>query len=133
MNEFQEIQNIISSMNINTNILTWAVLIGIMVDFITGIAKGYKTGQKISSSKLRDGSFKKAGIILVILLSYELSLLFNDNHRIIFNGVQLYYFYMETVSIMENLIEIGVDVPWVLRKALGDKKSELLNGEDNER
>ena len=130
--DFNQMREIVQELNVNTNFLTYAVLIGIMADFATGIAKGYKTDGKVSSSKLRSGGFKKAGMILVVFLSYGLSLLFNDTRHIIFNTIQIYYVYTESVSIIENLIELGVDVPWPLRKILGDKKHSLEEPEDEE-
>ena len=113
--------------------LTVAVLIGIVLDFATGIAKGYKADHKVSSSKLRDGGFKKAGIVLVIFLAYGLSVLFGDTSQLIFNSVQLYYLYTELVSIIENLVALGVDAPPWLRKLLGEKKNEVDQlGGDND-
>ena len=113
--------------------LTVAVLIGIVLDFATGIAKGYKADHKVSSSKLRDGGFKKAGIVLVIFLAYGLSVLFGDTSHLIFNSVQLYYLYTELVSIIENLVALGVDAPPWLRKLLGEKKNEVDQlGGDND-
>ena len=113
--------------------LTVAVLIGIVLDFATGIAKGYKADHKVSSSKLRDGGFKKAGIVLVIFLAYGLSVLLGDTSHLIFNSVQLYYLYTELVSIIENLVALGVDAPPWLRKLLGEKKNEVDKlGGDND-
>lgn len=73
MNEMQQLQNLFNGLTLNVNLLTWAVVLGILLDFATGIAKGYKTDGRVSSSKLRDGGFKKAGIVLVVLLAYGLS------------------------------------------------------------
>lgn len=124
MNEIQQLQSVFEGFELNANLLTWGVLLGILADFATGIAKGYKADGKISSSKLRDGGFKKAGMMLVVFLSYGLSMLFNDSRHIIFNSVQAYYIYTELVSLIENLICLGVDVPWILRKIIGDKKED---------
>ncbi len=124
MNEMQQLQNLFNGLTLNVNLLTWAVVLGILLDFATGIAKGYKTDGRVSSSKLRDGGFKKAGIVLVVLLAYGLSALFGDTSRIIFNSVQSYYVYTELVSIIENLICLGVEVPWILRKILGEKRGD---------
>lgn len=119
MEELQALQGIFEGLTLNTNMLTCAVGLGIVADFVTGIAKGYMSDKKIVSSKLRDGGFKKMGIILVVLLSYGLSMLFNDANRLIFNGVQAYYVYTELVSIIENLIAMNVNLPPILKKIIG--------------
>lgn len=121
-NEFELLQNIFEGFSVNVNFLTWAVAAGIILDFATGIAKGYRADGRVSSSKLRNGMFKKSGIILVVIMSYGLSLLFNDAMHVIFNGVQAYYVYTELISVIENLVELGIPVPGVLRRILGEKK-----------
>lgn len=122
MEDITMLQNVFEGFTLNTNFLTWALLIGIVIDFITGIAKGYKLYGKPSSTKLRNGGFKKAGIVMVVLLSYGLSILFTDTSRIIFNSVQCYYIYMELISILENLDELEVKLPKVFTKILGTSK-----------
>lgn len=122
MNEFEVLQNMFEGFSLNVNFLTWAVAVGIVFDFVTGIAKGYRADGRVSSSKLRNGMFKKSGIILVVIMSYGLSLLFNDTMHVIFNGVQAYYIYTELISVIENLVELGIPVPNILRRILGEKK-----------
>lgn len=119
MEELNLLQNLFNGFTLNTNLLTWALAIGIVTDFITGLAKGYRADKKISSSKLRDGGFKKAGIVLVVILSYGLSVLFSDESHVIFNGVQAYYIYTEMVSIIENLSDMGVDMPKIIKGIIG--------------
>ncbi len=121
MNELEQLQSLFGNLHLNTNFLTYGVVFGIILDFITGLLKGYKKDGEISSSKLRDGGFKKAGIILVIVLSYGLSLLFNDQSHIIFNSVQAYYLYTELISILENLVDLNVSLPPIIKKILGNK------------
>ena len=121
MNELQQLQSIFSGFHLNTNLLTWGVFGGIILDLITGIAKGYRADREISSSKLRDGGFKKAGILLVMLLAYGLSALFNDTNKVIFNSVQAYYVYTELISIIENLIALDIDLPQIIRSIIGKK------------
>ena len=127
MEDMTMLQNLFESFTLNTNFLTWALLIGVVIDFITGIAKGYKLDGKVSSKKLRNGGFKKAGIELVVVLSYCLSVLFTDTNRIIFNSVQCYYIYMELISTLENLDELGVRLPKMFTKILGDNKEREEN------
>ena len=122
MNDIQTLENIFEGFTLNTNLLTYALLIGIVSDFATGIFKGYKADGEIISQKLRDGGFKKAGIVFVVIMAYGLSMLFGDTSHIIFNSVQAYYVYTELVSILENLAAVGVPLPKMLRNILGNKK-----------
>lgn len=128
MNDIQTLENIFEGFTLNTNLLTYALLIGIVSDFATGIFKGYKADGEIISQKLRDGGFKKAGIVFVVIMAYGLSMLFGDTSHIIFNSVQAYYVYTELVSILENLAAVGVPLPKVLRNILGNKKDGGENG-----
>lgn len=129
MNDIQTLENIFEGFTLNTNLLTYALLIGIVSDFATGIFKGYKADGEIISKKLRDGGFKKAGIVFVVIMAYGLSMLFGDTSHIIFNSVQAYYVYTELVSILENLAAVGVPLPKVLRNILGNKKDGGENGD----
>lgn len=127
MEDITMLQNVFEGFTLNQNWLTWALLIGIVIDFITGITKGYKLEGKPSSTKLRNGGFKKAGIVLVVVLGYGLSILFTDKNYIIANTIQCYYIYMELISILENLTELGVPLPKVLKKVLGENKIDTIN------
>ena len=129
MDDIQTLENIFEGFTLNTNLLTYALLIGIVSDFATGIFKGYKADGEIISQKLRDGGFKKAGIVFVVIMAYGLSMLFGDTSHIIFNSVQAYYMYTELVSILENLAAVGVPLPKVLRNILGNKKDGGENGD----
>lgn len=128
MNDIQTLEGIFEGFTLNTNLLTYALLIGIVSDFATGIFKGYKADGEIISQKLRDGGFKKAGIVFVVIMAYGLSMLFGDKSHIIFNSVQAYYVYTELVSILENLVAVGVPLPKVLKNILGNKKDGGENG-----
>ena len=129
MEDIQVLESVFEGFTLNTNLLTYAVMLGIVADFATGIVKGYKADGEIISKKLRDGGFKKAGIVFVVIMAYGLSMLFGDRSYIIFNSVQAYYVYTELVSILENLAAVGVPLPKVLRNILGNKKDGGENGD----
>lgn len=116
--ELLAIKDFLDQLNINVNFMVIILGSEILIDFITGIAKGYKIEEAVSSSKLRNGGFKKAGIALVVLLSFELSQLFNDKHLLIYNCTLIYYIYAELVSIIENLNALGVKLPPILLKII---------------
>lgn len=124
MEEFtvEMLATLFGDFSVNFNFLWISLFCGIILDFITGIAKAYKSEGGASSSKLRDGGFKKCGIIVVAIMSLGLSKIFNDTYNAITNSVLCYYVYTELVSIIENLEEMGVPLPPLLKKII--KKSE---------
>ena len=119
MESIKILETLFGDFTINFNLLWIALLCGIILDFITGILKAYKKEGKILSSKLRDGGFKKCGIILVCIMSLGLSELFSDTYFIISNGVLCYYVYTEIVSVTENLNALGIPLPPILSKIIG--------------
>lgn len=132
MEDMTTLQNMFEGFTLNSNYLIYGVFIGIVIDFITGITKGYKLHGKPSSSELRNGMFKKAGVILVVILGYGLSLLFSDTNYIIVGAIESYYIYMELISILENLDELGVQLPKILTKILGSKPADNDNSKSEE-
>ena len=116
----EQLQNLFFGYDINIGFLFYALCILIVADLITGIVKGYKT-TGVVSAKLRDGGFKKCGVLLVVALAYALSALLNDESRLLPNGVMAYYVYTEVVSVFENLDALQVPLPPILKNILGRK------------
>lgn len=121
MEDINTLEQLFEGMSINYGVLLWVVLAFIVADFATGILRAYKNDGRVNSSKLRNGGFKKCGIVFVIMLGYVLSLTFNDSNFVIYHGVQAYYIYTELISILENLEDLGVKLPKILEKILGKK------------
>lgn len=122
MEDIKTLEQLFSGMSINYGVLLWVVTAFIFADFATGILRAYKNDGRVNSSKLRNGGFKKCGIVFVIMLGYVLSLTFNDSNFVIYHAVQAYYIYTELVSILENLEDLGVKLPKILEKILGKKE-----------
>ena len=116
-----ELEQIFSEFTLNYNFLWIGLFLFIACDFFTGILKAYKT-KEVVSSKLRDGGFKKGGIILVCFIGYFLSFIFNAYNHIISNSVLCYYIYTELVSIIENLNEMGIPLPPIIKKIVRNSK-----------
>jgi len=121
--ELEVFAKLFGDFTINFNLLWIALGCGIVLDFATGILKAYKKDGKICSSKLRDGGFKKCGIVLVAVISLGMSGVFNDRYYIITNSVLCYYIYTELISILENLDEMDVPIPPIFKKLLGHKEN----------
>lgn len=116
----QELQNLFQGCSINVGFLGYALCILMVADLVTGIVKGYKTSG-IVSAKLRDGGFKKCGVLAVVAVSYALGILLNDENHLIVNGVMAYYVYTEIVSVFENLNDLNIPLPPILKNILGRK------------
>lgn len=115
-----ELEQIFEEFSLNYSFLWIALLLFIACDFFIGILKAYKA-KDVISSKLRDGGFKKGGIVLVCFIGYFLSTIFNDSKHIISNSVLCYYIYTELVSVIENLTILGIPLPPIIKNIV--KKS----------
>lgn len=113
---------------------TTVVIIAIAVvfnlfDLLTGIIKAFKSDQKLNSTKLRDGIFKKTGFFLLYTFACMLNVA-----RIKFDApipidvipiVCGYVVFTEIVSITENICSINTDIaPDFLKKLIGVDKGE---------
>ena len=121
LEDITSLEKLFEGFSINYGILLWVLIVFIVADFFTGIFRAYKNDGRVNSSKLRNGGFKKCGIIFVIDLGYVLSGTFNDKNFMIYHSIQAYYIYTELVSILENLEDLGVKLPKILERILGKK------------
>ncbi len=117
----EELMGLFQGFQVNINLLWYALGLLMLCDFATGIAKAYKTDHQVSSSKLRDGGFKKCGMVAVAVLGIGLSHLFGDTKFLIANGIVAYYVYTELVSVVENLSALGVPLPPGISQITGNK------------
>lgn len=93
------------------------------VDIITGVVKAW-VNKNFEASIMRTGLGKKAGeaAILIIgeLLSYALNL-----PNIVMNCVSFYIIFMEGMSILENVDELGIPVPGFIKKVINNVDEQL--------
>ena len=100
------------------------------LDFLTGVVKALKSEEKLNSTKMRDGFFKKCGFIFTYVLAMML------NHSKDYFGFSLpvdlvpivcgWAVLTEVISIIENICQINTDfVPSVLKKLIGLKDEEV--------
>lgn len=109
----------------NSAMLTLCIFMA--VDYLSGLVvagvfhKSRKSdGGALDSKAGFKGLFRKAFILLVILLAYRLDLLIGSQY--IKDMACIAYIVNETLSIIENLGLMGVPVPNVIKKAI-----DLLN------
>lgn len=93
------------------------------LDLITGIVGAIRDGERIKSSKLRDGLFKKVGFIFCYALGIAIN--YAKTYLTLPFGIDLvpvicaYAIITEVVSIIENICKINPDI-------LPDKLKELI-------
>ena len=96
------------------------LLVLIVTDYITGITKGYITKQ-LNSSTGANGLIKKAMTFVVLIVAVLADRLLGTEF-IIRVAVCYFYVFNESISILENLGEIGVPIPKKLMDALSKIK-----------
>lgn len=109
------------------------LVVFISMDFITGVMYGFYSGTLSSKIGTR-GTFKKAGIMMVIIIANLLDVLTGEH---LFRMPVVYFFIAtEGISILENLGRMGVPVPQLLLDKLqqltGEEKKEEKTEEKTE-
>lgn len=110
------------------------LLIAIAIDVVSGIYKGAKNGD-LSSKRIREGMMTKTGYLLVLVLVYQFDLLVGNKEPIIRTLTAWLYIFTETVSVFENLYEVGVPIPrklYDVLMAVKDKAGGIMTEEDFE-
>lgn len=103
------------------------LLIAIIIDYITGMLKSYKSSKLNSKTGIK-GIIKKVGILCLVALSVLIDKLAGET-GLIRTLVIYYLFANEGLSVVENLGEIGILVP----KFLIDRLEQLKEGNKNEK
>lgn len=97
----------------------------IVLDFVTGLTKAFKNGS-FSSTKMREGLFHKAGLVLVVVLGvlvdYAQGYLDLGISVPVAAAVCTYVILMEVSSILENVCQITPELmPDKLHQLFGVK------------
>lgn len=93
------------------------LLIAIIVDVLSGIYKGWKKNE-LKSSRIREGLLTKSVYLLMLILVYQFDLLVGNTEPVFRTLVAWLYIFTETVSVFENLYEVGVPIPKKLYEVL---------------
>jgi len=103
------------------------LLISIVIDYLTGLMKSYKSS-KLNSKIGIKGIIKKVGILCLVALAVLIDKIAGET-GLIRTLIIYYLFANEGLSIVENLGEIGILVP----KFLTDRLEQLKEGTKNEK
>ena len=98
------------------------LLIAIVLDYITGMMKSYKN-KNLSSKIGIKGIFKKIGLLCLIALSVAIDKVAGAN-GVIRTAVIYYVFANEGLSIIENLSEMDIIVPKIIKEKLQQYKKD---------
>lgn len=107
-----------------------ALLIFMCVDIVTGIIKSFI--EKTTSSKVSfKGLSKKIFMLLLVGVANIIDTLIFPENAILRTAVIFFYMANEGISILENVSELGLPVPSVLKNALAEINKKGGN-EENE-
>jgi len=81
-----------------------------VIDMITGVAKGFYT-RDFSSRRMREGLVSKFGYIIVIVLATQFDRLMPEDMPLLRTIALWFYIFVEGSSIIENLAQMGVPIP----------------------
>lgn len=103
-----------------------ALLIFVVVDYITGVLSAIYN-KKLSSAVGFKGILKKVVILIVVSIGHMVDYYLLGDASMIRDACIFFYISNEGISILENVIAMGVSVPKTLRAVL-----EQLNEEEND-
>ncbi len=100
------------------------------IDVVTGVVTAWAK-QTFKASIMRAGLAKKAGEIMILavgeLVSYGMML-----PDVIMNCISFYIIFMEIMSILENIDELGIPVPKFVRDVINNVDDKLQHGDKKE-
>ena len=123
----EEIYQFISQFSFRNELWVLFIPLGLMaIDILTGIVKAWAQNN-FKSAIMRAGLAKKAEEILILIAGELISfgLMLPDA---VMNGVSLYIIFMESMSILENVDELGIPVPGFIKKVINNVDDQLKNG-----
>lgn len=101
------------------------LLITIVIDYLSGIAKAFVLGVADSKQGFK-GIVKKVSVLLIVALAVQIDTVTNANGLL--RNLVIYYFVAnEGLSIIENLGQAGVPIPEALKQALKQLRKENKN------
>lgn len=126
----EEILQVASQFHFRNELWVLFIPLGLMaVDVLTGIIKAWAHND-FQSAIMRAGLAKKAGEILILVVGELISygMILPDS---IMNGISFYIIFMEVMSIMENLDELGIPIPKFVRDVINNVDDKLQHGDDH--
>lgn len=126
----EDIYQFISQFHFRNELWVLFIPLGLMaIDILTGIIKAWAKND-FQSAIMRAGLAKKAEEILILVAGELISfgLLLPDA---VMNGVSFYIIFMEAMSILENVDELGIPVPGFVKKVINNVDEQLKDMPDD--
>lgn len=126
----EDIYEFISQFHFRNELWVLFIPLGLMaIDILTGIIKAWAKND-FQSAIMRAGLAKKAEEILILIAGELISfgLLLPDA---VMNGVSFYIIFMEAMSILENVDELGIPVPGFIKKVINNVDEQLKDMPDD--
>ena len=126
----EDILQFVSQFHFRNELWVLFIPLGLMaIDVLTGIIKAWAHND-FKSAIMRAGLAKKAGEIMILVVGELISygMLLPDS---IMNGISFYIIFMEIMSIMENLDELGIPIPKFVRDVINNVDDKLQHGDDH--
>lgn len=128
----EEIYNIVSQFHFRNELWVLFIPLGLMaIDILTGIIKAWAKND-FKSAIMRAGLAKKAEEIL-ILIAGELITFGLVLPDVIMNGVSFYIIFMEGMSILENVDQLGIPIPKFVKDVINNTNDQLQNGKHDDK
>lgn len=112
-----------------TKILIEIFIFILALEILSGVLKAIKN-HKLNSQKFREGLVKKAGYLLLIVLSLFISIMVMM--PTLLYSIMICISCSESVSILENLQELGIPFPSFLKDILEKTKSKTEDAVNKE-
>ena len=112
---------------ISLGVLFKLFFIAIIIDFLTGVISAGKQG-KLKSRTCSDGMFRTLGELIVLLIFITVSYYVPSLETYV-NVFLIGFILKECISIMENLIQLGVELPTALVQTLNVWHEKVDSGE----
>lgn len=125
----EEIYSFVSQFHFRNELWVLFIPLGLMaIDILTGIVKAWAQND-FKSKIMRAGLAKKAEEILILIAGELISfgLMLPDT---VMSGVSFYIIFMEGMSILENVDQLGIPVPGFIKKVINNVDDQLKNGTD---
>lgn len=104
-------------------VATFLLLVIMLLDIASGVLKGWKSNN-LRSAISSLGIAKKGGILLTILFAFTLDLAINNGQPIFVPMFVWVSIGNESLSFVENIQALGVQVPEAMTKRLGQVQDE---------
>ncbi|MCI6031731.1 MAG: phage holin family protein [Fusobacterium varium] len=98
-----------------------ALLIMMALDYVTGVAKGYKE-KKVNSKRAYRGFWKKLVVLIIVVAATQMDIILQGVG--IRTLVLMFYVATEFLSILENAAILGIPIPEKLKVALEQCKNK---------